>query len=262
MNERPINVEKPDKQFDLEYGRELFINLFKDSTPFINMGYSPSQIELAKIPLRLIEEEGTQSGNRVQWRTDDYVYSTNLHGMNYGGFYLEGGSNHMLLFFVGPEEDRVQHLRASTPRVKFFDYETEQMFALAMVPSDIDDTHSLVTKLYETSYGEMKKRDLIDNVVPRQGYDRGIYTAAWMDDKTKLDLVVKYKHKTLNEYLLAEIGQKDGKIDVWRRLPNVELEGAEWTPYGRKPNTSVSQAMSAFEKKEDVFNVQFGTEKV
>ncbi len=69
------------------------------------------------------------------------------------------------------------------------------------------------------------------------------YKATWIDEETKLDLVVE------TDLYDREVGEPHPKkyVETWRRLPVIEHEGKSWLPFGRKPNVSKEVTKKALE---------------
>jgi len=59
MSEGEHTNEVVEKYPKLFRARELFIKLFVDSRPLVNLGYTSQQVEYAKPCLALIQEEGS-----------------------------------------------------------------------------------------------------------------------------------------------------------------------------------------------------------
>ncbi|QQG40649.1 MAG: hypothetical protein HYV37_03785 [Candidatus Levyibacteriota bacterium] len=59
MNELPTAGNPETSRFpEFEYGRDLYVQLFKDDTPFVNLGYLPYQRIIAERALSILENDG------------------------------------------------------------------------------------------------------------------------------------------------------------------------------------------------------------
>ena len=80
---------------DLSYGRELFLHMFQDSSPFASLGYSAPQIEEARKALKQLENvEGRTSSPLQVTFDDDRFYSRSVQ-LSYEGKDLEKNLWHL-----------------------------------------------------------------------------------------------------------------------------------------------------------------------
>lgn len=264
---------------NLKYARDLYVQLFEKTSPLTSLGYGPAQRELLAIALKQLENEvgHVYSPTHVAFSDNDGHYRASIGGLrrNNGWQMIATREIEAQIKSASDEDMSAEDLFLATlvhkPRVQFFEfpsYESSNCMAIInMLPSDInyEDITILVPNLYvtETLYsGQLEMRE--DNLLNRlrskvkPDYMTPTYRAAWIDDETKLDLVVQYRTKLIDAVSKNdEKMPKEGAIDIWRRLPVQSLDGREWIPFGKKPSVSSEQAMKAFEKPESVVVGQF-----
>ncbi len=265
----------PPKETELyaafEYGRDLYMQLFQDDTPLVNLGYTPRQKILARRALSLLENEGTlrlgyrprltfepENNHSGSETLDD---SAGIERLTHEGYQLSG-----YVTVPWPKGDYSQEAEDFVrERFGFFESEsTGKVVDVRVIPAQIDYTNldRLVRHLYEgTDYGDVLTPSLEPEslsarlkkiVIPSVA----TYKAVWIDDETKLELVIEsdFQNRSWGE------GGKD--IDIWRRLPQIELDGKSWTPFGKKPNISKQAAQKALQgAKSRVIAKQFATDK-
>lgn len=257
---------------ELRYARDLFVHLFRDGIPFVNLGYGSAQVQTALTALRQLEnEEGiVTSPHLVRFTDEDQYYSSTLLRLKHGGWQLVADRNILKQLKDAATESETREMiflkyMTYKPQVPFFTNESaDYMLILDMLPTGegLEDIGKLVPKLYETV--EFTGRDF-DSMIEDTPVNRfrarffspyhSTFRAAWFDDETKRDLVIQ--HVDRHTRRMAKHGsygedQEEGKIDIWRRLPKQELDGKSWTPFGRKLSASSEQAMRAFESDRSV----------
>ncbi len=270
---------------DLSYGRELFLHMFQDSSPFANLGYSAPQIEETRKALKQLEnvEGRTSSPLRVTFE-DDRFYSSSVQ-LSYEGKDLKKNLWHLsaqrdiyrmimsqLPLDASEEEIKEKKLQAlflgaGSVKIKTFRENENLLAAVSMFPEDTD-TAGIQTVIkgvndgwhgFGTDAGMLYKPTLWNKLLEKTGRNRfgSTYRAAWLDDQSKRDLVIEYTNPHIQE--MAKLSKKMGatdeqfteesKLQVWRKLPEQELNGQKWIPFGLKLNQSASQAMAAFESQ-------------
>ncbi len=232
---------------EFEYGRELFVQLFKDDTPFVNLGYTPKQKALAKRALQHLEEEGSVSQTTPRTTShfgidDEFV---TLFQLKHGGYGLHAiyapAEYHML------GTDQQEKIRKE---LTFFEADFwGKVTFIDMIPEGVnyEDLRVLIPHLYQGN--EVTLRNVpIEPANPLSKtkaffFSTSTYKAVWVDDITKLELVVEtdFADKDL------EVRRPKQAIDVWRRLPVIELDGKSWVPFGKKPGISGEATQKAFE---------------
>lgn len=287
---------------DLSYGRELFLQMFQDSTPLSTLGYSTPQIEEARRALKQLENEKGQSfySDSVTFKDEDNFYSSELKhsfgGKNYSHDFWHLNARRDIVGMAmsqippdAPEEvARAMQIRAAFGaaidiKVKTLKENENLLAAVTCFPEDVD-TENIDTLVNRIALGngfatgmsfEVKKPTLWNKF--RQnfgGYTSPMtYRAAWLDDRTKRDLVIEYTdyhHKRMAKHYekmrkskyyqpedLEGADISDSRLLVWRRLGEQELDGKRWIPFGARLNTTSEQAMAAFAQEDKVVSGQF-----
>lgn len=232
-----------------EYGRNLYVNLFHDDTPFVNLGYPLELRSLARRALYHLEEEGRINGGKWAFFGNDDE-SVSIHLLRHGGYWLYAHVDFHPIIGSLDDYPTIEAYRRQRSRFDFFETHAPGTVAfIAMLPADVDytDIHGLVRHLYEGTAGSgdnitMEPSSLISNIKTHIFIRNAVYRAAWVDDKSKLELVVE------SNFSAKDDEHTDMEMDVWRRLPTVEYEGKSWTPFGKKPNMSRRFAKQALEK--------------
>lgn len=226
---------------DLEYGRDLFVQLFHTETPLINLGYKSSQREIAKPVLRLMESEG-----RVRLKPLEVYFGESgeatvvLQKLRNGGYYMYADR--------GGHPSFMQMITSKG----FFDNEFLTIVARVNMLSgnqDYCDINTLVTHLYEGQITDrpihMEPRNPLSQLKSALLPNTAIYKAAWTDEETKLELVIE---SNFVDKALAD-GDSQPEIEIWRRLSTQNLEGQKWVPWGKKPNISEDRLKKILEAK-------------
>ncbi len=258
MSKRERQLDRQEIISEYAYARDLFVQLFRDEIPLVNLGYNSPQRTLAKLALLFLEKEEGELRLKPQpsvfFGDEGWFVGVQLTRMNRGGYYayaLYDTHGLYLSQFSTPEERRWAFCFWE-PKIRFFEDDYAAVAEINMIPGNvaIDDIDTLVGHLYEGRYGEqvnMKKISPISVIKTRITPSVATYRAAWTDDETKLELVVESNHtsKATGDKSLANM------LYVWRRLPTQNLQGQKWIPFGRKPNISESRMKKILEAKKE-----------
>lgn len=237
---------EPLAQFpELERARNLFIALFNNDTPLINLGYSSSQRAKAKKALGLIQEEGRvlnpNSSARSLYFSDksgvDVAEITQL--IQDGGFHLYAGHDPTA---GGGVENLIFAIEGAKPTV-FGDSFTVAEVNLLNPEVNVADLDGLMKIFYGggnyTRTAVTKKNPL--SVLGRAAGVTGTYRAAWVDSETKLEFVA--------EISLPQAEQFEPDYHRWRRLPQLADLRGEVTSFGRRPNVSRENVLEVFNRQ-------------
>lgn len=239
----------------LRQARELFIALFPDDSPFVNLGYTAKQTQIAKRVLSNLENEeanlqmiGTKAS--VSFHNQNGDDMVDLSQLRHGGYDLVG--IHDYVWLVHGAASRLRALLLG-PSVKFFEGEPNEFVAIIrMLPvtDGYNNIDLLVKHLYEGSEGSrqelnLEKKSIMTTIKSKIIPSTATFRAVWLDDQTKVELVVE------TDFESKIVGSRNKNIHVWRRLPEVELDGKKWTPFGRKPNASSEQTMQVLNAKRE-----------
>lgn len=231
-----------DQYPELQRARNLFINLFYDRTPLVNLGYSPRQIEWALPVFKLIEGEG---------EVDTHIEPPSLQFANpkdpdveFAGIYQLTDRNGYYIHAVRDEtfrrsdgetkEIRLLKWIMSVNPVRFFDIDEGEVANIILFKDDVDTGNldylvKTVIRLehFETMVG---KENLATRIGKRLG-KMGTFQAAWLND-AKTEFVVK-----------AEVPHElsEPAYYYWKRLKPVTDFSGSVTPFGQKPNISHSK---------------------
>lgn len=242
---RQTQAENDSSHRSLEYGRDLAVQLFHDESPLVNLGYSTKQKEALKRAIRTMEEPGNfylqpkpyvEFGRRKPEGSSDDAPKALLTELTRGGYRVKAS--------MAPAFSDTGYI---TNGIVDLSSEADIEIVLGvfeMLPAGIDvtDVDGLVKHLYEGAlinrYGkrggpEILSPSLLSTIRSKLSSSVASFRAGWIDD-AKLELVVETDaHSRL-------IGHKFGpkNTDTWRRLPEIELEGQSWIPFGKKPNPS------------------------
>lgn len=242
---------------DLRYVRDLYIQLFETAAPFYSLGYNPSQIERARISLKQLENEkavANQALRIVSFKSEDERYAAYLMPSRLGGWRLEIADNKLTLGMkeASSAEEATLALFNVDLKLQFFEQEGNGVLGIFYIfpeTAGYSDINLLIKHLYDTEYYLMLQDDPISRIKAKFSGANATYKAAWVDEETKRDLVVHISHKYMK---LGVYKETEGKLDVWRRLPEQELDGVRWIPFGRKINTSTQQSMAVFESQKGI----------
>lgn len=242
----------------LARARELFIDLFEDSMPLVNLGYTRKQIAFASPTLRLLEGEGL-----IETYTDDNPFLLfnsadphaewlNVYALpNRIGFEL---SAHRDEFWRGwgelSRDQRLRRMLTFTDPVDIFQDYPSQVASIALFEdgTDMNDLDYLVRHFVVDSSTRAPMGMKVENPLTRIAKSIGLvgtYRAAWVDEQTKLEFVVKIE---------APEHRRDGPDYVtYRKLRPIFDSNGTMTPVGKKANASPKQVTQILsEKKKQV----------
>lgn len=225
----------------LARARELYIQLFKDNTPLVNLGYTPKQIEYSIIALRLLEGEG-KVNTHFKKPTLEFGDPTNPGELvevsyleNNQGFYLYACRETTDPDISDKYERLIRILAGSTFKV-LDSVGTIAKIALFQDTNRINELDYLIPQLYSPSAEALDKGVKKENVLTKAARTFGLattYRAAWVDERTKLEFAVE-----VNDSTSIKRGEPL-ECNIWRRLNPVSDDLGIVVPFGRKPNTSV-----------------------
>ncbi len=266
-----MSAEAADTQKKFEYGRDLYVALFKDDAPFVNLGFAPRQKGLARRVLSQLEGPGTVvlSPYPCAYFTEtDPLNPTDTQDAVYMRFLRHSGYNIHAdiptpsyykadpLSAVWPPEplyDSFDAYRSALQEMTFFEGDDPGVVAVVnMLPwtTDYSDVNQLVKHLYEgteisNNIITAEPQTLASRLKSPFSPKTATFRAAWVDDQTKLDLVVE------SDFMdrVFDTKKPEKYIDIWRRLPELDQDGQIWIPFGKKPNSSNKNAKLAFEAK-------------
>lgn len=237
---------------EFEYGRNLYIHLFQDDTPFVNLGYPPSLRALAKKALYPLQDEvsmGPGPRPNLYFEGENEEWGT-IYLLKHGGYILRAAVELPRYDFSTSFSER-EKLEAE---FTFFESEGHGYVAfIDMIPEDVnyEDLNRLVPHLYEgteiwsSSNVSLELSNQLSRLKSHLFSEVSTFRAVWIDEGTKLDLVVETDFSDKDD----QVRNPQKYIDVWRRLPIIELDGKGWIPFGKKPNISRKSAQQAFEKQ-------------
>ncbi len=242
MSEAPLN--EPLAQFpELARARSLFIVLFKDDSPLINLGYTGGQRRETKPVLILIQESGEVLNPET---TNQSLYFVDDSGQQFVEIALLPKDAGFSLFAAKDPVSRglVGLLGALTTELHppVFD----DSFAVAQInlvrQNTIErDLSRLIPAFYEEGYALPQLKP--DSLLSRAGRMLGkttTFRAQWTDDIQR-DFVVELKPPTSES--------KEGYYHHWRRLaPLSDFQGTV-VPIGRKPNSSKDQILETLNRQ-------------
>lgn len=243
---------------EFSYARDLFVQLFKDDSALINLGYTAKQMAITRPILRYLEEEGElREPGYASFGSEERDEGVNIYSLSGGGHTLFASREVERLDLLSLDAEvfleGIQRLEA----IRFFEDEPEAFVAIVnMIPSAMgyDDLDKLVKGLYEGTYEggqlgrvSLEKSSPLSKIKSRVSPKTAVFRAAWVDEATKLELVVE------TNYLSKAIRDEDDikEYNIWRRLPTQELDGKAWIPFGRKPNVPNKRIREILEAKRD-----------
>lgn len=262
---------------NLEYGRDLYVQLFQDESPLINLGYSAKQVQFTRSALSLMEREGAfyptpkprvAFGNLeiISEDTSPHVWLTTLAN---GGF--KAIAQYPLLWVPDRFENDKGYIHPSPYKTDLISEEFPLGVAavIDILPGDKDyqDVDELVQHLYEGAWlnhyhirnPKMESPSVLNFLKSRFSTSVAVFRAGWVDENTKLELVVetdiysRLQGFTGEKVISSEGGQKINISvirEVWRRLDQIEKDGLVWAPFGKKPNPSNQSIQKALEGKQ------------
>lgn len=239
--------------------------MFRDESPLINLGYTAQQRRLLTHVLRTLEgraeirfHSGTTQffadfGDENGWAGVNLAHPTRLV------YDLSATYDHDFLI-DGGFDSRAGVLLLPLNNPVYEDEAIEILLNMSMVTGDVplEDLNRLVRLLYEDASPQrirLWKEGAITNLASRISPKIAPFKVTWLDDTTKLDLVVE--SNALPKYDQRE---KRRSFHVWRRLPTVELCGQQWNPFGSKPNVSQDRIMKLLQDKKEGAGIVFTLE--
>lgn len=243
--------EIPQSEFDevlaqfpeLARARNLYIELFEDRSPLVNLGYTNRQVEFALPVLRLLEEEGeVMSYMRQPFLSFDNPKDPSVESLQ---VYFLPSNQGFYLFAIKDETSRGwgelsqgervwRMFYAQQPVITFDDF-PEQVAHIALFDetAHITNLDYLVRQLYADSFTNapqgMRREGILAKAARAMGVV-GTYKAAWVDEATKLEFVAK---------LDAPEDRKLGSVYVaYRKLNLISDFQGTVIPIGKKANIS------------------------
>lgn len=260
---------------DLKYGRDIYVKLFQDENPLINLGYSAKQIQFTRRALLTMEEEGTYFPTpkpRVYFGDPDGLISENLNPhvwlttLKNGGF--KAIAEYPLLWMPDRNDEEKGYISSGNFKsdLPLEEFPGEVVAVIDMLPAGkYDEEEVLVRHLYEGAWlnhyhernPQIGKPNFANWLRSRFSTSVAAFRSGWVDENTKLELVVetdiysRLKGLKGSHFVQTESGRRDilAVTEVWRRLPEIEHEGAFWVPFGKKPNPSRQSIQKALEGK-------------
>lgn len=239
---------------DFTRARELYITLFKDRTPLVNLGYTSRQIEFSIPTLRLLEEEGKVNTDLGRPYLDfqspdnpdegveiDYL----LNGL---GFYLFA-HNDTTLLDNPPGTGRLIYALFGSRMKVLDDIGGIARIVLFQDTSDINSLDYLIPQLHNNLTEGMESGVRRENILTKTARALRLtttYRGAWVDERTKLEFVVE-----INDPQYTKLGLEPD-YDIWRRLNSVSDNQGSMVPFGKKPNISqekVKDVLSAAQNR-------------
>lgn len=221
--------------------------------------------------LRSLEGEGRVYLEPSAWvMFDGEDVDVQLGQLEQGGYYLIASYDVAEKLVKEVYQDPLKQALALATwgqRFKFFEDEPPEYTAIIhMLPEGAAkaDISTLVPSLYEGSGGtiirvRIEEENKLATLKSHLLSSVATYRAAWVDQETKLELVVEsnFASKTLGDDASIK------EVHLWRRLPTQEFEGKSWVPFGRKPNVSKKRLLQILEEsKERVITGRLALERV
>lgn len=245
-----ISSKEMNQYSDLFRARELFINLFRDKNPLINLGYTEQQINYTLSSLKLIQEEGkvktdyrkcpylSFSGEEGSWGLSTEIY----HLLDYQGFFLDSERGKK----ITPDMSQTEKIFAffAEPSVIIFDDYHPQVANIALFneESPINNLDYLVSILYrdytKAPLGLQKERYISKFRRDKFG-TVGTYQVSWVDERTKLEFVAKIdtpENPNIPYYV------------HWRKLAPINDEKGAMIPIGKKAGSSSRKIKAILEE--------------
>lgn len=254
-------IPSPQPEFDevlsrfpeLARARSLFIELFKDRSPLINLGYTSRQVEFALPVLRLLEEEGGVMDHlRDPYLTfdnprDSWVEALEVYYLpSRQGFYLSATRDETARGWDDlTEVERLwRMLYTQNPVIIFSDFSDEiAHIGLFDETADVTNLDYLIREFYADSFTNapegMRREGKLTKIARAIGI-AGTYRATWVDDETKLEFVAKLD--------APEYRQLGSDYVAYRRLRPISDNQGTVVPFGKKANVfeqKVTKILSA-----------------
>jgi hypothetical protein len=229
----------------LARGRNLYIALFKDDSPLVNLGYTASQKRLAKEVLHLV------GGPGKIWHPDKPALTqlVFMEGSKWvamkeipGEIGYEMQAVNEPSFSHTPVGLIAQVLRSQENPV----FEMDYVSFVNLVKENTIETNldSLIKSFYSSRFFYSKR---IEKESPLSRVSRALgitatYRGKWVDENTKLEFAVEVKSSADKE-----IGGPF--YQTWRRLnPISDLKG-KVIPFGRKPDSSKNKVLDMLNRE-------------
>ncbi|MCS7091970.1 MAG: hypothetical protein NZM26_01305 [Patescibacteria group bacterium] len=240
------------KQYpDLALARNLFIQLFSDRSPLVNLGYTNEHIDYAWPVLRLLEGGGKVM---TQIRRYPYLSFTNpqfpdaeslqiYHLPEKRGFSLFAtrDENSRRFANLSPEERLMREIFTMQPVIIFEDLPQQVAHICLFRAKDpkLNSLDYLVESIFcgwftDPLFG-LHPEGFVTKFARRINL-AGTYRAAFLDEGTKLEFVIE----------LNVPEEKRVVSVVYRKLNPVTSGGVTMIPIGKKPNKSIDEVKRAF----------------
>ncbi len=228
---------------ELARARMLFVDLFQDRTPLVNLGYSPRQIEWVVPTLKLIEGPGEidthlklPSLHFYRNNEDPDCENMEIYMLDNGGGYSMSGVHDKTMSRreVESGNDLLYRFLFSKNPVQMYEIYGGQVAEVAMFKPEVDtnNLNYLIGVALALMY--YAKPVFKDNALARLGKRMnivGTFSATWVDER-KNEFVIK-----------TDIPQEQSKPEYfyWKRLKSLINRDEEFTPFGSKPSVSHQQ---------------------
>ncbi len=253
--EKPSITSKEINKFpELFRARELFINLFSDQSPFINLGYSRQQMLYALPSIGLIQDEGKlvidNFKNDPNLTFDDTLGSWDLwtgiyHLPDKQGSYLFSTRERTITHEMSVSERFFAMI--SGPSVSIFGENDLKVAHIALFNENapINNLDYLLPILYKNIITDAPmniRKEGIINKLGRKLKILGTYQASWVDEKTKLEFVAKIEIPEMEGY--------EPEYVHWRKLFQVKDDKGTMTPIGQKAISSIGKIKAILDSEE------------
>jgi hypothetical protein len=243
---------------ELARTRTLFIELLKDRSPLVNLGYTNKQVEFAIPALRLLQEKGEVLTHlsvpylSFQNPPDGpEIESLQVYELpSREGYYLFASRDETMRGWADLTlaERRKRLLFGRNPVIIFDDLPIQAAFiSLFEDKADIKNLDYLIAEIYgDSSFTDapmgMKADTPLTRAARRVGL-AGTYEAAWVDERIKLEFVAKIEapeDRTIGPNYVA-----------YRKLrPVGDLKGT-MIPFGKKANISEDKVNDVLSAQQD-----------
>lgn len=271
------NLRKEQQQLfqELKRIRELSVGILGDNSTFVNLGYTHKQMGDAKHVLAVLEEDlaDVEFSPRLEahFHDDSEARNVFLTKLRNGGFSLTGqfdsfkqaksdpGSDDPNFTFSPQEFYKfLTSQMNTTPPYSIVEGDTGTVAIIRVLPNIPDltgDLDNLVKNLYEGTekdsrrnirmQGKNKATQALSRVLPI-----ATYRAVWVDERTKLELIVESNFETRGE-VAAEYLSQEPTIDIWRRINATSLDQKNMIGFGRKPNVNSKKALESLNTQKE-----------
>lgn len=239
----------------LARARELFIALFRDRSPLVNLGYTNLQIEFTIPVLRLIEGEGkvvTDSNDRYLPYLDfdnPTGENANISSLPNNGFLLYAARYPSEEEGLTRDERLIRWLFGNPIKVLDDDVTVAKVGLFPEVRENAIDLNVIVPLLYSTEI--RLSRETLATKISRKVANMGpaTFRAAWLDDRTRIEFAVE-----IMDPQSRRLGLEESEYALWRRLNNISDSQGTMTPFGQKPDGSKEMVSHAFSQAPKVFS--------